>query len=83
MIPTLMKLDWIKKERNFEDIEQSIELFKGIIKVHGDDNIIGLKKTGEFVAQFSADGIPEWDIKLLNFPIIRSLQDKYFGKSCP
>ena len=56
---------------------------RAIIKVNGDDNIIGLKKTGEFVAQFSADGISEWDIKRLNLPIIRSLQDKYFGKSCP
>jgi len=56
---------------------------RAIIKVNGDDNIIGLKKTGEFVAQLSADGIPEWDINRLNLPIIRSLQDKYFGKSCP
>ena len=42
---------------------------RAIIKVNGDDNIIGLKETGELVAQFSADGIPEWDIKRLNLPI--------------
>ena len=42
---------------------------RAIIKVNGDDSIIGLMKTSKLIAQFSADGIPAWDMKRLNLPI--------------